>query len=358
MSYNYIYFVQGKDEEPKRRRRFFLWLGCGAFVLIGALLLIFLAIFLPRPCPTQTISLNSCNLYNLSVASGNYRFTKIPTSSTVYAHSQTTLVLSNLQTQSYSVVGDMGVELFDIGVVNRTVYGIGINGVALVTLNLTSGQAYNSRPVTGFGSAGSNSLCGGPDGNLYGVYSTTLVRTDPITAVATAVRTGIPATLGDCVFYDGYFWWTGYIGSNNSLYKLKYDATFSTNPVIRVGDCDVASFGLANWNNTLYQFVDMNVSSTNVTTALTSLLFTMSPSFGYGFVQGAASLTEDVSACDLTIQTFNPACFPSRYDFTGDTIVYFEDVRFPYRSARVSAGGYFVLGVGFVVTSSSGVVWT
>jgi hypothetical protein len=255
----------------------------------------------------------------------------------VYIHSGNFLARVNVQTQQFVMIGDMGLQMFDIGFGSDGIlYAINAGGNALYSLNTNTGLAtFIATAGTMGGSPGSNSLCGGPNHTLYGINGNLQV-TNLDTLTVSTLRTGLSPTLGDCVFNKGELWWSAY---GNRLYKIA--GNVATGPIVNVGPCGGGLYGLAVVNCELWGFDIMTIYKIDQTNGATSNAFTI-PSFGFGFIQGAAKRDEAIQSGTYLATVQSLSCLPINVTSDETVTINFTDPNFTHQIV-VLAGGSFTI---------------
>jgi hypothetical protein len=147
-------------------------------------------------------------------------------------------------------------------------------------------------------------------------------------------------TLGDCVFYKGEFWWTG---GASRLHKISGDV--ATGSIVDVGPVHPALYGLAVVDCKVWGFQNLLAYTLSDVDASVSETFSI-PSFGYGFVQGAAKRDEGVQASTFAVEIQSLACVPITVSSDQTVIITFTDPNFTHQVV-ILAGGSFIIGANY-----------
>lgn len=264
----------------------------------------------------------------------------------MYGTSGNQMIKINFQTNQVVVVGNTGQEFYDIAFDDRGRM-IGTLFTNFWEIDLQTA----ARSFLGNSTANVNSLCGYHNGKLYGISFGNLYEIDKDTLTATILRSGV-AALGDCLFYNGYFYWSTFPSRLFRIYIGDDPSLLATNPIEDLGPCDPFLYALAVWECGLYGMALRDWYEIDPETAAEGPRTTVPP-FGFNFIQGGAKFDEAALSGSylVSIETIDENAFPINLSFNQPTVVYFQDPLFPYISAIAVAGSSFTIDVGYTLTN-------
>jgi hypothetical protein len=267
----------------------------------------------------------------------------------IYVQSAGQLARVDSVTQTLTVIGNIGLTLFDIAFgADGILYGLNPNGTQLYSLSLTTGAA------TLVGNLSTNlgeNACGTwSDGYIYGIWNNQLRRCKPPSLTVTTVRTGLTGTLGDIAFIGKDMYWSS-SGSGNSLYKIT-GPNLATGPISVIGPCDPELWGLAHVNCELWGTVGFDFFKISTIDASTTSLFTVA-AFGGPDILGATTRDSGLingGAYLVNIYSFDPACLPMSFTTNQTLLITITDPSLNTQIALL-AGGSFTVTAAYVITS-------